>query len=1112
MASSSAKATQPAGACNGTAADFPNIEQELYDYQMHTKMCKKIAQLTKVIYSLNTKNEEQEAALLALEESHQEELRRAVDEAGRRSRTEEEEKEEEVERGGDEELRRRLEILEGSLEEQRRLNSEIRAEFDAYREEVEVERAVGAPSEEDLDVRRDLEARLEELSRLTEQLQEEKEEATLAQEEAQAEAEQVKEEVRELREEREELSRRVADDLALQQEVQTLQEENQRLDEACQRAVSQLEEAQRQEQEVLRRGLQEALAQWQQREQEQEKAHNALLQERLARLQEDLEGTTKRLGESKRHSLKAQERIQDLEGQLEEARHRVAGAETEAQKADEELAVAKERLLLQENELLCKSEELLSQCSSQTKVSAEAEELRAQVAHLHKQVKELEQQTSGKTSDHARQVKQHVEALSAQRQELQRAHGEELWLARRQAEEERSRLKEQLRKRMEEMMKKHAAELRSAHTSAETERKKAQRDHQVQVEEVKRRSEEERKEVEREKEELQRKLQESVCQVTPGAQLACCASVREELEQALLSLSQTKEDLDHLKEKHQAEISVLKKEKQTLEDRILEKAHKYQEEKKRSECESEFRRRELTEQHLAALTRLRRDKDSEIKEITDSFQRKLKLEEKRFDSGPEKRHKGECHTVIERAGLEKDIKKTMTFNNSLRAQLQSTIQENEQLMQHQDMKEAEEQLWQQHEEALRDEWLEHQQALRALEERSQEELQAERLRQQAQQKLLLDRQKAELTQQHSEWSRQLTQRHMQQIEDLQAELRTHTQLVALQQDFKQQNQAQAFERQLEDSRAEVGSLRRENGELREQLATLQSQLEAKTQELSRLRDAEQQHSSPVASLRCWEEGVKGRQHLEVEGLKREHRKEIQTIVSDFSSAQTRLQARIVSLETELREKEDKLKRRESRTEDLQVIGLLQDKLSERDQVIKRLVEERHHLHQHPLVVSESTTQKTYENRAQPGSLTPTMRKKKMEDTPPRVTSVPNLSSYEKSFLGPEGMAGAAGAGAGVGAAAGAGAGVGSPHAVRSPSFEHGRNTPRTATPTTPVPPPIPESRQGGRYSRGSSSEDFHPSPTFYGQPPRTPEQRSLEPRPEPHDPQRQEWFTKYFSF
>lgn len=56
MASSSGKMNQPpggSGACNvnGTAiADIPNVkvEQELYDYQMHTKMCKKIAQLTKV--------------------------------------------------------------------------------------------------------------------------------------------------------------------------------------------------------------------------------------------------------------------------------------------------------------------------------------------------------------------------------------------------------------------------------------------------------------------------------------------------------------------------------------------------------------------------------------------------------------------------------------------------------------------------------------------------------------------------------------------------------------------------------------------------------------------------------------------------------------------------------------------------------------------------------------------------------------------------------------------------------------------------------------------------------------------------------------------------------
>ncbi|KAI1887758.1 hypothetical protein AGOR_G00193650 [Albula goreensis] len=478
------------------------------------------------------------------------------------------------------------------------------------------------------------------------------------------------------------------------------------------------------------------------------------------------------------------------------------------------------------------------------------------------------------------------------------------------------------------------------------------------------------------------------------------------------------------------------------------------------------RRHELAEQHLSALARLRRDKDSEIKEIKDSFQRKKKVEGRRIDPGSDMRSTGEPLSDSDSECLEREMENTVRLNHSLRAQLLSPSQGTEQLIHRQDIKDAEDCLWLQHEEVLRAEWQSHQQALRALEERAQEELQAERHRQQAQQKLLLDRQKAELSQQHAEWCRQITQRHMQQIEDLQAELRTHTELVALQQDFKQQNQAQAFERQLEESRAEVAGLRRENGQLKEQLASLHSQVDSKTQEPYRLQDPEQHPSSPVPSLRCWDEGAKNRQHLEVENLKREHRKEIQTIVSDFSSAQTRLQARIVSLETELREKEEKCKRRESRIEDLQVIGMLQDKLSERDQVIKRLVEERHHLHQHPLVASDSSTLKTYENRPQPGSLTPTLRKKKMEDTPPRVISVPNLSSYERSFLGPES------------AAAGA----------RSP-------------------------QAGVRYSRGSPSDDYHQGVTSYGQPPRTPsEQRPLEPGSEGQDPQRQEWFTKYFSF
>ncbi|MFT7807527.1 protein FAM184B [Arapaima gigas] len=1065
-----------------------------------------------VIYSLNMKYEEQEAALQSLREAHEQELRKMVEEAQGKLVPSKVRPEEELE------LHRRLQALEDSLEEQLQLKAEILENFDTFRQQVEdkdlrteTEHAehLAAVSREALDMRKELESRVQALSRLKEKLEDEKEsimaELELARQESQGLQEECQELQRTILDERDHLEEVCqARTCALQEELEALRQEKHAMEEQCQRTVSELKEVQQAEQEALRRTLQqslsEKLAQWQQKELDQRSALQSALQQKLKKMEEELEIKGQRLNESRRHALKLQERTKDVEGQLEEARHRVSEAETTARKAEDELAVAKERLLLQENELQCKSEELMIQCSSQSKVSAEAEELRALVCRLQGRVADLEQQSSGKTSDHVRQAKQHAEALVAQRQELQRAHTEELRRVRQQVEEERAKLREQLRKGLEEVMKKQAAELRSAQAAVDTERKNAQKDLQVQAEEFRSRSEEERRELEREKELLCARLQESVCEISrleavieqsarapePVLETAppCgerCSELRAELEKARQIAVEIQEDHELLKAKHQTEVSALNKEKEALEEKILKQVERNQEEKIRVACES--LRKELAEQHLLAMTRLQREKDEEVERMNESWREKVKdlrtqLQEAMSDSGAEVRESREPYTSDNRDGLRcHDNTKT---NYSMKIQQLSSIQEKGQVMEPQHFKE----LRRQHEEELRAERHAHQLALRALEERLQAELQAERHRQQAQQKLLLDRQKAELAQQHADWSRQITQRHMQQMEDLQAELRTHTELVALQQDFKQQNQVQAFERQLDECHSEVLGLQRENSELKEQLATLRSQVDSKTQELLQLKGTEQHQT------RSWEEEVVSRQHLEVECLKREHRKEIQTIVSDFSSAQTRLQARIVALETELREKDEKSKRRESRIEDLHIIGKLQDKLSEREQVIKRLLEERQHLQQHSHITSENTTMKAYENRPQPGSLTPTMRKK-LEEMPPRVTSVPNLSSYEKSFLSPE-----------------AAAGVRSPQAIKSPSFEHGRSISRTGTPTSQGP----ELRPGPRYNR-SPSEEVQQNFDNYTHSSRTPfEQRHPEPMTEAQDLQRQEWLTKYFSF
>nr|XP_023654922.1 protein FAM184B isoform X1 [Paramormyrops kingsleyae] len=1094
MASSSGKATQSSGACNGTAADFPNIEQELYDYQMHTKMCKKIAQLTKVIYSLNTKQEEHEAALQSIRESHQEEVRRIAEEAqGKlvpsKGRLE-----------GEIELQRRLQVLEDSLEVESRLKEEILADFDSYRRQVEEEgmraeahhtECLAAASREALDVREELESRLQEVTSLKEQLEEEKEHAF-------SELELARQECRGLQEECQELRRSILDERgrleeacqtsthALREELEALREERRDLEERCRRTVNELKEAQQEEQETLRKTLQQSLAeklsQWQQRELEQRSTLQASLQQKLKKAEEELEAKQQRLSESRRHCLKLQERAKELEGQLEEARHRVAEAEGGARKVEEELAVAKERLLLQENELQSKSEELLSQWSSQSKTSAEAEELRGQVTRLQSRVKELEVQSSGKTSDHVRQVKQHAEALVTQRQELQRAHAEELRRLRQQTEEERARLRDQLRKGLEEVMRKHAGELRTAQASAEAERKKAQKELQMQTEEFRKRHEEERRELEREKEVLCARLQESVREISrleamiqqaastvPQAELA---PPSEELEQAQRTAAQMKEDLESQTEKHQAEISALRMEMETLEERISEQAARNQEEKIRAACES--LRKELTEQHLLTLSHLQREKEAEEQRINESWWKKVQdlqsqLEEAKNALSTEIRDEEDLHPGNDQNILKQRCQENVKLNYSLKV---PGLQEKGLLAEQPDMKELEEAFRRRHEEALRAERHSHQMALRALEERAQAEAQAERLRQQTQQKLLLDRQKAELTQQHADWSKQVTQRHMQQMEDLQAELRTHTELVALQQDFKQQNQVQAFERQLDECHSEVLGLKRENGELKEQLTSL-------TQELCQIQGMDQhQRRSRDEEMDC---------------LKREHRKAIQSIMADFSSAQTRLQARIVTLETELREKDEKSKGRESRTEDLHVIGKLHERLNEREQVIKRLLEERHQLQQHLHVPSDNAA-KAYETRPQPGSLTPTLRKKNMEEKPPRVTSVPNLTLYEKGFLIPDSVPGAP-----------------CHQTVKSPSFEYSRNVSRTGTPTGCA-TLIPELRQGARYSR-SPSEEPQQALESYSQPPRNPcEQRLLESGPDAQDPQRQEWFTKYFSF
>ncbi|XP_062334481.1 protein FAM184B [Osmerus eperlanus] len=1328
MASGAGKAAQPPGpsAVNGTAAEFQNIEQELYDYQMHSKMCKKIAQLTKVIYSLNTKNEEQEAALQSLSHAHQDTLHRVAVET--------------CQEGEESALRTRLLELQESLDEHQRIGSQVQADFDSYRAQAE-ERERGAEAElrrvyeeklQDAEAERQeaqskviaaqeeglrlgaelekggeqtrcLEAQCEELRRT---LEEERRKGIEERHRGEEERKQRDEERKKGEEEKRTGEKEMEKSLLLSQEVEALRKEKECADEerkkaareereGWERRTREMEEEMAQMRKRMEEARREERRQWEEREEEEKRGMHTALRERVRRAEEEVETQLQRLMESKRQAVKLQEKIQDLEEELGLGRKRVSEAEGGAKRAEEELAVAKERLLLQEDELQHKAEELLSRGGCELCVCAEVEELKGHLNRLQSRNRELELQGSGRNNDHARQIRQHAEALASLRSEMVRAQGEELgrvrkhaeeekerlqadmeeererlrkeretekeqlqrektereklqaeWTAERgrllkemedvkerlrregeeererlrkerevekvrlrmqldgnkervdeeraslqrrveeekkrlreQAEEDKKRLKDQVRRAIEEVMRRHAAELHSAQEALHAERKRGQEVcERLEVERI--RNEEVRQALEREREDLQTQLQKTTNEIfrsaiqqqenqggkageTPPLCGPHCSRLQEDLQHTQSRLAQTKGEAERLRERNQREISALRKDKHRLEEKVLEQSRQNTErnlleqsqqnteERIRVDCEERLRAEFKVELDAAVAegNQQSQSREEELQTQISNLQTqladlKLQVEKKRVGSGDD------CHGNPEIDRLRKEVQETMEMNKRLREQLQEEPQTHSLAAER------------------------HARALQALERQAQEDIQAERNRLQTLHHLQLDKQRAELTQQHTEWSRQMTQRHMQQIEDLQAELQTHTQMMALQQDLKQQNQCQVFERQLDESHSAVLELQRENATLREQLKDrsgqeegggqqdeeseeaqrrrdvrirdeaqrLREEVERLKEEIEKLEESHKQreatreeegHRGEAEEKRKEEEEEERRRRGQLEELRREHRKEMQTLVSEYSDAQTHLQSRIVALETELREREERCRRKEPRCEDLQ-LGRLQEKLAERDQLIKRLMEERHQQQLHPLVTGDNSSPRIHDNKPRPGSVTPTTRRRRLEESPTRInsspSSSPSLPRHNSSTLPHPSSASSAPAHSS--ALPYASSSLPHRHAsaslpqhsspslprtfTRSLGPEHGRShATRTCTPLTPAPtaplPVCPSAQSGIRYVSSSSQE---PRSHQHSQPTRGP---YLEPRgsgsgPESGDPQRQEWFTKYFSF
>ncbi|KAM6401229.1 protein FAM184B isoform 2-T2 [Pluvialis apricaria] len=307
MASGINKIHQP-GTCNGSKAARSSSAEEC-NQEMHMKMCKKIAQLTKVIYALNTKNDEHEASIQALREAHEEEIQHILAETREtilqcKSKVEEEQL-----------LRKRIQALEIAVEQHKRLKEEALAELTLCKKQVEekeptteAKQAQAILSTDMVDTSADFE-RLPHLNHKCDGLLNECKVSR-----------------------RENLDKKVILDgkysvegQALVNEMENLKSENQRATEDYTQKTSKAHASYEREKETLKKATQQSMMETkkscQQREMEQRKSSEAeegFLLQQVKKLEAELEEKSQKINERKKYSQKLKERIQELQTQLEE--------------------------------------------------------------------------------------------------------------------------------------------------------------------------------------------------------------------------------------------------------------------------------------------------------------------------------------------------------------------------------------------------------------------------------------------------------------------------------------------------------------------------------------------------------------------------------------------------------------------------------------------------------------------------------------------------------------------------------------------------------------------------------------------------------------------------
>ncbi|XP_031147987.1 protein FAM184A isoform X3 [Sander lucioperca] len=946
-----------------------------YTQDLHLKMSKKIAQLTKVIYALNTKNDEHEEEIESLKEAHEDEVQHIVTE------TRDKIMQYKSKMVDDADLRRRLASLEESVDLHEHMKRQALAEFEMYRQRME---------DSQLCTEAQHTQRVVSMSREVE---------------------------------------------ALMERVEEISKDKVRLVEEFEAKLGKAQEYYERELEAMRRTHQlttENLLAWKRTEVELRKefqAQEAALQRSLSKLRSELQKAQEEARENRDKTNRLQTSLANAEGtiknlhkQLEEAIQDGEIWVMQLKDTEYELDGSRERVQQQATEILHKASQIGSLQATQMSHEATIRNLDLEQSRLKEKISRLEEEREALLNQSQASNDQHKQQVLKLEQSLREEHqGYEKELCRLRAhyEEEMHRFREAQVRALEEMEEKHQAMREEAQQEKEEE-KKVLMTKMSQEFEIKRLSLEEQRDrlqqqLDNLKEELSAKLNMANQEVShfqelvregeqnmssAQAQISCQRETQEKLKTELDAtrarvretsnlLTDLQEEIETQRQQHDARVMSIRTEEKQKMDKMADDL----DQKWRDALREEVRllKEELSEEYeadkQAALTQISQQKELEMMAAREGWQRKVE-------------------DLLEQISLLKQsLELQLSQSQSALQQLQSQFNQERELLSQQlkglflcvfaelqrEHQRREHRLQEAHCCALSTMEEARQHQIRALEERLKQEQREEVhalkeahrrtldiLRQQSDQELqtlrfeLEDEGKAKLASLRAE----LNHIHAASIEHLkQIHLKENTSakrdLEKAMEHSRQQEQELLV--RISDLQAELCSrsnritdLDHEIHSLNETIDTLTRELEIKGKEVLRVR-SEANHQ-----IRAHEQDLSKRHERDLGDINIIHQREIQIMLADFNKAQEVLKDKITALQILLEGTEDKLRHRESRPEDLHVIAELREMVTEREALVKKLVDDKK-FYQLELVNRETGFNKVFNSSANVGVINPLIK-------------------------------------------------------------------------------------------------------------------------------------------